>query len=242
MLRVAVLTDDRLFCAGLLRILEADSAFTVVGHAPGEALRPAPGASDPDVLLLDSRMEGALGVCAALKRDGGPMAIFVAAPDEDSWAPEALGAGARGILPKSAGAEDLVKAIHVVQQGLIWARRRVIVAWLDRLTGAPAARHGEGGPVLEERLSRRERDVFRHAAAGLGNRELAHRLAISQATVKVHLTRIFQKLGLRGRGELAAAYHGVIAPPRDDVRRAAVSAVRPSRATARAPLPLRRSS
>jgi len=242
MLRVAVLTDDRLFCAGLLRILETEAAFTVVGHASGDALRPAPGASGPDVLLLDSRMEGALGVGAALKRDGGPMVIFVAAPEEDSWAPEALGAGARGILPKSAGAEDLVKAIHVVHQGLIWARRRVIVAWLDRLTGAPASRRGGGGPVLEERLSSREREVFRHAAAGLGNRELAHRLAISQATVKVHLTRIFQKLGLRGRGELAAAYHGVIAPPGEGGRHAAAPGALPSRATARAPLPLRRSS
>lgn len=240
MLRIGVLTDDRLFSAGLLRILESEPAFTVVEHSP-DAPRPSPAiGGGSDVLLLDSRTEGALGVCAAVKREGGPRVILVAAPDDDGWAPEALGAGARGLLPKSASADDLVKAIRVVHDGLIWARRRVIVAWLDRLTEAPASRRG-GGDSLEERLSGRERDVFRHAAAGLGNRELAQRLAISEATVKVHLTRIFQKLGLRGRGELAAAYHGVVAPPRDSGRRSHGDPGR-ARATARAPLPLRRSS
>jgi DNA-binding NarL/FixJ family response regulator len=237
--RISVLSDDRLFSAGLLRILESEPAFTASDHETADA-RPS-AAGGPDVLLLDSRTDGALGVCAAMKREGGPRVILVAAPDDDGWAPEALGAGARGILPKSACAEDLVKAIRVVHDGLIWARRRAIVAWLDRLTAASAARRG-GGESLQERLSSRERDVFRHAAAGLGNRELAQRLAISEATVKVHLTRIFQKLGLRGRGELAAAYHGVIAAPHEAPRRPHASVLERARTTVRAPLPPRRSS
>jgi len=59
-----------------------------------------------------------------------------------------------------------------------------------------------------EQLSRREREIFRHAASGLANKELATQFAIEEATVKAHLTRIFQKLGVRGRAELAAVYHG----------------------------------
>jgi len=51
--------------------------------------------------------------------------------------------------------------------------------------------------------------VLRHAAAGLANKELADRLAISEATVKAHLTRIFQKVGCHSRAELAAAFHGI---------------------------------
>ena len=62
---------------------------------------------------------------------------------------------------------------------------------------------------MDTRLSRREREVLRHAATGVGNKELAHRLSISEATVKVHLTHIFQKLGVPGRAALAAAYHQV---------------------------------
>ena len=51
--------------------------------------------------------------------------------------------------------------------------------------------------------------MYRYTAAGLSNKELADRLSISEATVKVHLTHIFRKLGVRSRGELAAAYFGV---------------------------------
>jgi DNA-binding NarL/FixJ family response regulator len=180
-----------------------------------------------------------------VKRASGAPIILFAAPDDDSWAPDALGAGARGILPRSAGAADLVHAVRVVHDGLIWGRRRVIVAWLDRLTSNGGPPHN-GGAVLEDRLSGREREVFRHAAAGLGNREVAKSLAISEATVKVHLTRIFQKLGLRSRGELAAAYHGIAVPAPATTgrtaRRTVVPAVVESHGAVRVPQPLRRSS
>jgi len=82
---------------------------------------------------------------------------------------------------------------------------------ITRLTGASTARSASE-EVLEHQLSSREREVFRHAATGLSNKELADRLAISRATVKAHLTQIFQKLGVNGRAQLAAVYHGVVKP------------------------------
>src|SRR5687768_6969322 len=159
MIRIAVCTDDRLFCAGLLGILGGQQDFAAIEHAGPDATR-SPAAAPCDVLIVDSRMEGALDMCAAMKRASGPPSILVAAPDDDAWAPGALGAGARGILAKSAGAADLVQAVRVVNDGLIWARRRVIVAWLDHLTsvGVPAR---DEGSALEDRLSGRERTVFR---------------------------------------------------------------------------------
>lgn len=80
--------------------------------------------------------------------------------------------------------------------------------------GHEGARGGRAWQILKQRLSDREREVFRHAAMGLSNKELAQRLAVSQATVKAHLTSIFQKLGLRSRAELAAAHHGMLPPAR----------------------------
>jgi len=196
-LRIAVLTDDRLFGEGLLRIIAAESSFLVADDGP-------------DVLLMDSRTKAAFALCASLKSQGGPAVIFVASPDDDYWASEALDAGARGILTKNSRSEDLLNAIGAVHEGLIWARRRVLAARIDQLARLSAVRRSS--PLLDDRLSIREREVFRQAATGLGNKELAGRLAISEATVKVHLTRIFLKLGLRGRAELAAAYHGILPP------------------------------
>jgi len=183
-----------------MHIVAANDAAVVVDSA-----------IDADIALVDSRTERAFAYCAELVGEYSPSVIFVAAPDDDEWAFAALDAGARGILVRSSSADDLMMAVHAVYSGLIWARRRVLAARIDYLTGATAQRRS-AEMLLERRLSVREREVFRHAAAGLGNKELAGRLAISEATVKVHLTHIFQKLGVRGRSELAAAFHGVISP------------------------------
>lgn len=207
LLRVAVLSDDRLFCAGVGRILAADAEFQVVSIDQGSDLHTLR-ALDLDVAIVDSRMQGALDLCPGLDSEV-PAIVLVATPHDDAWSLDALCAGARGILEKSARPEDLVKALRFVSEGQIWSSRPVLTAWLARLAEGET-RSEQIHSSIEQRLSQREFEVFRHAATGLANKELADKLAISEATVKVHLTHIFQKLGLRGRGELAAAYHGIL--------------------------------
>jgi len=69
--------------------------------------------------------------------------------------------------------------------------------------------------AFRERLSGREQEIVHLIVGGLSNLEAANRLGITEATVKAHLTRIFQKLALRGRAQLTARYHGsVMAPTR----------------------------
>jgi len=212
-IHVAVLTDDGLFREGLYRILAGEPTVAVVDEIEGAgdklALRSRMG---PHILLVDSRMEGALGLCAALRRTGGSAVVFVAAPDEGGWPQMALAAGARGLLHKSARPEQLVEAVRVVHGGGVWAPRRVMAECIERLTRTSSA----GRPPdasLARQLSLREQEVFRHAATGLSNKEVADRLDISRATVKAHLTQIFQKLGVSGRAQLAAVYHGLVSAP-----------------------------
>ena len=207
--RVAVLSDDRLFSEGLLRILSTDETLLTIGLDETTGLPRALRAPRVDILLLDSRLKGALVMCTTFIRDDGPTVIFVAADDDDSWISRALDSGARGVLSRTTQAKDLLRAIHRVMSGEIWAPRRVLTARIDQLSGVKRA----GEPVFAEKLSLRENEVVRHVATGLCNKELADRLAISQATVKVHLTHIFQKLGVQSRAELVAAYHGVIHAP-----------------------------
>lgn len=207
--RIAVVSDDRLYREGLLKLfLDTERSFAGVGPNGSAVPPPEPGPLR-HTLLVDSRMDGALEMCAALKREGGAAVILVGAPDDHEWGMRALEAGASGILTRSARAEDLLKAVQAVRAGNIWVARRAMEACLQHLAGRRQRRpHEPAGAEL--RLSRREMDVFRLAAAGLSNKDVADQLAISPATVKAHLSRIFQKLRLRGRAELAAAYHGVI--------------------------------
>ena len=199
-IRAAVISDDRLLREGLINILSGKGSFTVVAEHDrctfGADLR----AARPGVLLVDSRMDGTLALCAALKPQGSPAVILLAA-------------GARGILVKSTSSAELMKAIRVVSEGEIWARRQLIAARMENLAARTPKPAGES--LAQELLSEREREVLVHTATGLSNKELADRLGISEGTVKAHLTSIFQKLGVRGRTELAAAYHGLIPHPID---------------------------
>jgi DNA-binding NarL/FixJ family response regulator len=211
---VAVISKDRLFCEGLKDMLRSESSLTVV---PPDAL-PSPSVPEDgiQIAIVDARCGGS-PKRLPITSGKAPYVIFVGAADDDAWASQALTEGARGVLTRAASREDLLKAIAVVRDGGIWARRRWLNACVQRRLG-PTAQNTTHAMAADARLSPREEEVFRHAASGAGNKELADRLSITEATVKVHLTRIFRKLGVSGRAQLAALYHGLrTVGPRDAV-------------------------
>jgi DNA-binding NarL/FixJ family response regulator len=199
-IRVAVWTESRLWAEALELLLSHESAFEPAGR-----WREVPTESRvPDILLVDAQMRDALGACASLKRTGDrPRTILLATEADGRLALSALESGARGILGRDAGSAELLKAIRVVHQGQIWAGGDIVARGLEEL-----ATFCETGRVQESalaRLSAREKQVALRVASGHGNKEIARGLSISEATVKAHMTQIFQKLGLRSRTELAAA-------------------------------------
>jgi DNA-binding NarL/FixJ family response regulator len=204
--RIAVVSDDRLLCDGLVEFLSEQRDFVVCGRCPGSEFPLAQLGRDHDIILADARNEDAWSSGRAIPNEA--VVILVGASEDDAWATAVLSAGARGILTRNAGRDDLVNAIRVVRGGGIWARRRWLNACVLHVVGASKRRLATQDTV-DTRLSRREREVLQHAATGVGNKELADRLSISEATVKVHLTHIFQKLGVPGRAALAAAYHQI---------------------------------
>lgn len=195
-IRVGILTDTTLFADSLARLLDADPACVRVD------LR-----ESPDVLLVDAAMDAAVDACARAADTPHVSVIAFAVPDDSALGEDLLIAGARGILYRSAPERDLTLAIPHVHGGKLWAPRHVVAAAWRKCRPAPDAASRIAGWT---RLSVREREVLRYAASGFANKELADRLAISEATVKVHLTHIFQKVGCHSRAELAAAYHGVV--------------------------------
>ena len=212
-IRLALLSDSGLFRSGLRRLLEGYRSVTLVGEASAPPVRDFVRACAPHILLLDANIEGVLSICYELRQMGvRPRVILAGADADDVWALQALKAGARGILAKSATVENLLKAVRVVHEGEVWASKRVLTLSVDELA-ARCMHAGPAEPSITSRLSRREQDIAQLIASGLSNQEAARRLAITEATVKAHLTHIFQKLMLRGRGQLAALYHRSVLPP-----------------------------
>ncbi len=211
--RVALLSDSALFRSGLHRLLGADPSLLVVAELTAGPVRELLRSSAPQILVVDAQTEGALEICCELRLNGArPWVILAGADQDDRWAVEALKAGARGILPKSATVEHLLKAVRVVHQGEVWATNRVIAQTIGELA-ARSVNPRLGKLAFRERLSPREQEIVLLIVGGLSNLEAAIRLGITEATVKAHLTHIFQKLALRGRSQLAAHYHESLAEP-----------------------------
>jgi DNA-binding NarL/FixJ family response regulator len=204
--RVGILSATRLFVEGLARIVGAEPSLQLVEIGDEDTLAAALSAGSLQVLLLDGRIDRVLALCRRFGDEADLKILVLSVPDGWPLAPDVLLAGARGILHEGARTPEVMQAIAHVQRGKIWAPRDVVAAaW------AKSRRDADQGLRIAgwQRLSERERQVLRHAAAGFANKEVADRLAISEATVKVHLTHIFRKVGCRSRGELAAAYHGI---------------------------------
>ena len=192
-LHILVVADDPLTRSGLAALLQNQAGCLVAGQIPGDAdILAALEQYRPDVLIWDLgwNPEAALEHLADLKDYALPVAALLA---DESLAAEALAAGARGLLLRHTDPALLATALDAVSRGL---------AVVDpTLAGAvfPARDRPPSAPV--EDLTPRERSVLQLLAEGLSNKDIAARLAISEHTVKFHVTAILGKLGAHSRTE-----------------------------------------
>src|SRR3954451_10916811 len=200
--RIVIADDHPIFRDGLRRLLAEEPDFLVVGEAcDGHEAIERVAHLQPDVLLLDLLMPGTsyvdvlqtVGVTAAATRS-----LLVTASIEPGEVVKALGAGARGIVLKSAASQLLMKAIRTVHAGEYWVAREDIGSLVGTFRGQAAA-----PPPQQFGLTRRELDIVMTVATGSTNKEIAQRFSLSEETVKHHLTKIFSKVGVANRVELA---------------------------------------
>jgi DNA-binding NarL/FixJ family response regulator len=190
MFRILVFTDEGVVAAGLKRVLVRKNGFRVAAFADSPAtLIETAEESKPDLLLLDMTPEITFGVLVELqKRIPDCRIVIWVRTISKELAYQAIEHGIRGILRKTLPCETLLKCLRLVAEGGLWFEESLKAGFL----AAKAIT-----------LSKRESQLVSLLSQGLKNKEIASLLLISEGTVKVYLSRLFRKLGVNDRFELA---------------------------------------
>lgn len=198
--RVVLCDDHAVVRAGLLALLGSAPGIEVVGEAGGGAEAVALAARHaPDVVLMDLQLGGGMDGVEATRRiteeSGGAVHVLVLTTyDTDADVTRAVEAGATGYLLKAERPGELFAAIRSAAAGRTALSAPVAHRVMARMRSPRPA------------LTPRERDILGQLARGLSNRDIARALFLSEATVKTHLRRIYDKLGVETRsGAVAVA-------------------------------------
>ncbi len=204
-IRVLLVDDHILFRKGLISLLATREDIEIVGEC-SEGAEAVERAREllPDIVLMDIRMPGLNGI-EATRRITTEMphvkVVMLTVSEEDEDLFEAIKGGARGYLLKNLEPEELYRLVRAVAAGEA-ALSPAMAAKILNEYSRPAAK-GREGPVPEAVLTEREKEILGLLMEGLGNKEIAYRLCISESTVRNHVHNILYKLHLDNRIQLA---------------------------------------
>jgi NarL family two-component system response regulator YdfI len=202
-IRVLIASDTLLVRAGLEALLKGSAGLEVVGSIPPVQLARQVIDLRPDVVVLEWERhdEGGSPSSIAFGAFGdeprGPELVLLTDETHADWVAEALRAGARAVLPRDATAEELEAAVTAASAGLVAMHPETANSLLNSAP-SPATAAAARTP---QSLTPREVEVLRMLAEGLGNKEIAWQLGISEHTVKFHVGSIFTKLDATSRTE-----------------------------------------
>ena len=214
-IRVLIVDDHALVRSGLRALLSAQSDLEVVGEvADGATVVEPCRRLTPDVVLIDLTMPGRGGIAATEDiRHACPntKVLVVTMHEDETYARQALLAGATGYVLKKAVADELINAIREVHRG-----RRHIAACLAQAVAPPnrlTSRQQTPASAVDL-LTSREREVVELLALGHTNAEAAARLHISEKTIETHRMHVLKKLSFHTRADLVrfALEHGLMTP------------------------------
>jgi two-component system, NarL family, nitrate/nitrite response regulator NarL len=195
-MKIMVVDDHALVRQGVSALLERErpDAQVLEARHSAEALDLAGAHDDLDAVFLDLTMPGMDGLRAlgefARRRPTLPVIVLTAA-DDPEMARQAFAAGALGYVPKSASAETLLAALGLVLRGETFVPSLMLRA---AQPGAPAPLRAPSVGLTE-----RQTQVLRHLGEGLSNKAIAHRMGVSEKTVKAHVTGVLRAMSAGDR-------------------------------------------
>ena len=222
-LRLILVDDQEMYRLGFRMLLETQEGVEVVGEAEdGRAAVDLIERVEADIVLMDVRMPRMNGIDATRTvvqgAADGPRVIVLTTFDLDEYAYEAIRAGASGFLLKDASLEELMAAIHHVHAGDAVMAPSTTRRLIEHFTlPPPVIDDGDDRFRALEDLTAREREVLARVARGLSNEAIARDLRVAEGTVRVHVSRILGKLGLRDRAQavVLANESGLVSPRKD---------------------------
>jgi DNA-binding NarL/FixJ family response regulator len=209
--RVLLVDDDALVRAGLRMILSTAEDLDLVGEADdGARAVAAVREHRPDVVLMDIRMplmDGITATAALRRLEAPPQVIVLTTFQADEQVMSALRAGASGFLLKDTPPTEIINAVRVVASGEAMLSPSVTRTVLAHVGDAQASERRRAALHLLATLTDREREVADAVGSGASNGEVAAALFMSEATVKAHVSRLFTKLGVSNRVQIAIVVH-----------------------------------
>ena len=200
---MAVIDDHSLFRAGVVRALELNALIDVVaeGASAADAIEIAK-SHKPQIMLLDVSMPGngieAIGQIIALEMP--PKVAMLTVSEDDDHVIRSLEAGAVGYILKGIAANELIHAIKSIADGESFVSPNLTLRILSHMRAAKPQ-----SPISV--LSPQEQRTLRLVAQGMSNREVGAALGVQEKTIKFHMTRIMEKLGVRNRVEATHLAH-----------------------------------
>jgi DNA-binding NarL/FixJ family response regulator len=199
--KIAVVESDPLRFIGFRALFDSEPDMELVSASASDIATN----NDADLILLGSRgNQNLFDVMAGLKATRPDLRILVTgAGADDEMILKALAAGAKGYVDEAASPNEFAMAIRIVHQGSVWAPRRVLSTFIERVTSSP----GRIFPAGRVTFTDREKEVLELLVAGRSNKEIGAALGIEERTVKAHVAKLMRKVGVQNR--IALSVHAI---------------------------------
>jgi DNA-binding NarL/FixJ family response regulator len=200
-IRIAVVESDPLRFVGFRALFDTEPDFELSAATLGDLATK----KDVDLVLLGSRAnQNLFDAMASMKAARPDLRIIVTgAGADDETILKAIAAGAKGYIDEAAPPADFAMALRIVNQGSVWAPRRVLSTFIERVSSNP----GRIFPAGRVTFTDREKEVLELLVAGRSNKEIGAALGIEERTVKAHVAKLMRKVGVQNR--IALSVHAI---------------------------------